>query len=186
MKTLNGDAARILAQHGVAGCTDITGSSLLGHGLELATKSGVGLRLRSASAPLVAGAAEAADAGVFPGGTKRNRAAFEGSVRFAAEVTERTRALPFSPETSGGLLAAVRRGLPPAPASYRRGGGCRGGSRQLAPARHDRRRLNAGIDTGCGGLLYSTRKLMRSGGLHGLQNRWLLMLQRQVRFLPLP
>jgi hypothetical protein len=27
---------------------------------------------------------------------------------------------------------------------------------------------------------------MRSGGLHGLQNRWLQRLQRQVRFLPLP
>jgi selenide,water dikinase len=110
MKTLNRDAARILAQHGVAGCTDVTGFSLLGHALELATKSGVGLRLRSPSVPLVAGAAQAADAGAFPGGTTRNRAAFEGSVRFAPEVPERTRALLFSPETSGGLLAAVPRG----------------------------------------------------------------------------
>jgi len=32
------------------------------------------------------------------------------SVRFAPEVPERTRALLFSPETSGGLLAAVPRG----------------------------------------------------------------------------
>lgn len=110
MKTLNRDAARVLAQHGVAGCTDVTGFSLLGHALELATKSGVGLRLRSPSVPFVVGAAQAADAGAYPGGTKRNRAAFEGSVRFAPEVPERTRALLFSPETSGGLLAAVPRG----------------------------------------------------------------------------
>ena len=110
MKSLNRDAARILAQHGVAGCTDVTGFSLLGHALELATKSGVGLRLLSPSVPLVVGAAQAADAGAFPGGTTRNRAAFEGSVRFAPAVPERTRALLFSPETSGGLLAAVPRG----------------------------------------------------------------------------
>ena len=29
-------------------------------------------------------------------------------------------------------------------------------------------------------------KLMGSGGLRGLQNRWLHTSQRQVRFLPLP
>jgi selenide,water dikinase len=107
MKTLNRDAARILARHGVRGCTDVTGFSLLGHGLELASKSAIGLRLRSGAIPLVVGTAEAADAGAFPGGTKRNRAAYEGSVRFARAVSERTRSILFSPETSGGLLAAV-------------------------------------------------------------------------------
>ncbi len=109
MKALNRDASRILLQHGVAGCTDVTGFSLLGHALELAKKSGVGLRLRWSAIPLVQGTVQAADAGAFPGGTKRNRAAFEGSVRFAQEVAERTRAILFSPETSGGLLAAVPR-----------------------------------------------------------------------------
>jgi selenide, water dikinase len=107
MKRLNRDAARIFAAHGVRGCTDVTGFSLLGHGLELASKSSVGLRLRSAAVPLVEGAAEAARAGMFPGGTGRNTDAFEKSVRFAAGVTESLRALFFSPETSGGLLAAV-------------------------------------------------------------------------------
>jgi len=107
MKTLNRDAAGILAAHDVKGCTDVTGFSLLGHGLELARHSRAGLRLQEASIPLVAGTLEAADSGGFPGGTKRNRAAFEGSVTFAAGVSERTRAILFSPETSGGLLAAV-------------------------------------------------------------------------------
>ena len=107
MKTLNRDASRILCAHDVRGCTDVTGFSLLGHGLELATKSAVGLRIASAAVPLVAGTGEAAESGAFPGGAKRNRAAFEGSVRFAAGVSELTRAIFFSPETSGGLLAAV-------------------------------------------------------------------------------
>jgi selenide, water dikinase len=109
MKMLNRDAARILASHGVRACTDVTGFSLLGHGLELAWKSAVGLRLHSAAVPLVAGAAEAAAAGMFPGGTGRNTEAFEKSVRFASGVSRSLRGLLFSPETSGGLLAAVPR-----------------------------------------------------------------------------
>jgi len=110
MKTLNRAAARVLAAYGVTGCTDVTGFSLLGHGLELAKKSGVGVRFRSAAVPFIAGALDAADAGAFPGGTKNNRAAFEGSIHFSPEVTEQTRRLLFSPETSGGLLAAVPHG----------------------------------------------------------------------------
>jgi selenide,water dikinase len=107
MKRLNRDASRILAAHDVRGCTDVTGFSLLGHGLELARRSAVGLRIDDASVPLVAGTLEAAEAGAFPGGTTRNRAAFEASVSFADPVGETRRAILYSPETSGGLLAAV-------------------------------------------------------------------------------
>ena len=46
----------------------------------------------------------------FPGGTKNNRAAFEASVRFGPDIPELIRKLLFSPETSGGLLAAVPSG----------------------------------------------------------------------------
>jgi selenide,water dikinase len=107
MKRLNRDAARVFARHGVAGCTDVTGFSILGHALELAKKSRLGLRLASSAVRFVEGAAEAAAASAFPGGTKNNRAAFESSVRFAPSVPEQMRSLLFSPETSGGLLAAV-------------------------------------------------------------------------------
>jgi selenide,water dikinase len=91
----------------VRGCTDVTGFSLLGHGLELARRSSAGLRVDGASVPMIAGTFEAAEAGAFPGGTKRNRAAFETSVRFADALSETRRAIFYSPETSGGLLAAV-------------------------------------------------------------------------------
>jgi selenide,water dikinase len=110
MKRLNRDAARVLAAHGVRGCTDVTGFSLMGHGLELARRSVVGLRIDAEAVPLVPGTLEAAAAGAFPGGTKRNRAAFESSVIFAASVGEARRSIFFSPETSGGLLAAVSAG----------------------------------------------------------------------------
>jgi selenide,water dikinase len=107
MKRLNRDAARAFGAHGVRGCTDVTGFSLLGHGLELAQRSGVGIRLDAAAVPLLPGTLAAAAAGAFPGGTNRNRAAFQASVDFAPGVDEAHRAVFFSPETSGGLLAAV-------------------------------------------------------------------------------
>jgi selenide,water dikinase len=109
MKKLNRDAAKIFSAHGVSGCTDVTGFSLLGHALDLAGKSRLGLRITASSVSFLPGAREAAAAGAFPGGTARNRAAYERSLRFAPGVAEETRKLLFSPETSGGLLAAVPR-----------------------------------------------------------------------------
>jgi selenide,water dikinase len=111
MKTLNRDAARVLGAHGVVACTDVTGFSILGHGLDLARKSRIGMRLVTSAIPFIDGARAAAEADAFPGGAKRNRTAFEASITFAASVEELTRKLLFGPETSGGLLAAV-----PAPA----------------------------------------------------------------------
>ena len=107
MKRLNRTASRILASHGVSACTDVTGFSVLGHGLELARKSRIGLRLHMTAVPFVDGALAAGEAGAFPGGTKNNRTAYAASVRFDPGITELTRQLLFSPETSGGLLAAV-------------------------------------------------------------------------------
>jgi selenide,water dikinase len=110
MKVLNRGAARILASHAVAACTDVTGFSILGHGLDLARKSSIGLRMHSSRIPFIDGALAAGERGAFPAGTKNNRAAFEASVRFGPDIPELIRKLLFSPETSGGLLAAVPSG----------------------------------------------------------------------------
>ena len=107
MKKLNRTTSRILAAHGVTACTDVTGFSILGHSLDLARKSRIGLRLRVSLLPFIDGAFAAGEAGAFPGGTKNNRGAYAASVSFSADVPELTRKLLFSPETSGGLLAAV-------------------------------------------------------------------------------
>jgi selenide, water dikinase len=107
MKKLNRDAARIFARHGVRGCTDVTGFSLAGHALELAEKSDVRLEFYADALPFLPGARAAVEKGFIPGGTHRNRSYFQGKVVFAEPVDETIRALCFSPETSGGLLAAV-------------------------------------------------------------------------------
>jgi len=108
MKLLNRRAAALLSGAGVRACTDVTGFALLGHALEMAEAGRVGFLLEWERLPWVSGALElAAAGGSFPGGTDRNRDLFSGRARFSPALGEAERQALFTPETSGGLLAAV-------------------------------------------------------------------------------
>jgi selenide,water dikinase len=113
MLTLNRDASLAArAAGGVSACTDITGFGLLGHGTEMAIKSGVCLRIRAWDVPLLPGAQRYAEEERVPGGGHRNRD-YYSSLRECGITTERDvpnwlSALLYGPETSGGLLLAVR------------------------------------------------------------------------------
>ena len=111
MIRLNRGASSVLAELGIAGCTDITGFGLLGHAGEMVLASGCGIRLRAEAVPLLPGALRYAEQGLFAGGLGRNRKYLEGLARdgklplrirpsLAAEVIS----LLFDSETSGGLL----------------------------------------------------------------------------------
>ena len=107
MKRLNRSAARLIQQVGVHACTDITGFALLGHGQEMAEKSGVRLRFYLERLPFLDGAKQYAEDNLFPGGSCRNQSAYEQWVDFAPGISEEMQMLLFTPETSGGLLVAV-------------------------------------------------------------------------------
>jgi len=107
MKKLNRDASQIFQKLGVRACTDITGFALLGHASEMAEKSGVAIRFSINAIPFLDGAKEYANQWLFPGGAGRNQKCYEDRVEFAPHITEEMRQLLFTPETSGGLLAAV-------------------------------------------------------------------------------
>ena len=107
MKTLNREASRLLVANQVRACSDITGYSLLGHACEMAERSGVALHFSAASVPLLTGADAYARRDLYPGGTHRNRADFGSSIRVLHGVDDNRLMLLLSPETSGGLLAAV-------------------------------------------------------------------------------
>ena len=107
MKKLNRDAARILQKVGVRACTDITGFALLGHSSEMAEKSGVELCFSLNRIPFLDGARQYADEQLFPGGSGRNQKCYESHIRFDDGISEEMRLLLFTPETSGGLLAAI-------------------------------------------------------------------------------
>ncbi len=107
MMRLNRLAAEMGREVGVRGATDVTGFSLLGHGLEMALASGVGLRLVFERIPFIKGARAYAEQWMFPGGASDNRLYFGGQVRFAPGIDEASQMLLFDPQTSGGLLMAV-------------------------------------------------------------------------------
>ncbi len=107
MTRLNAAAGRLAVEAGLRGATDITGYSLLGHGLEGAKASGVRLKLHFGAIPFITNAQKYADLGTFPGGAFDNRHFYSGQVKFAPELDEIKQMLLFDPQTSGGLLLSV-------------------------------------------------------------------------------
>ena len=107
MKRLNKAASQLAVEFELRGGTDITGYSLLGHGLEMAAASGVSLKLDFATIPFISGARKYAEKGTFPGGAFDNKKYFESKVRFADSIDEANQMLLFDPQTSGGLLLGV-------------------------------------------------------------------------------
>jgi selenide,water dikinase len=107
MKRLNRAASQLALEFNLRGGTDITGYSLLGHGLEMANASGVSLRIDPAKVPLVTGARKYAGMGIFPGGAFDNLSHFGPQVEFAESIPEPDRMLLLDPQTSGGLLLGV-------------------------------------------------------------------------------
>ena len=109
MKQLNKTAGQLANEFGLRGGTDITGYSLLGHGMEMAEASGVALKFDLANIPFLSGAPKYAGQGTFPGGAFDNKKHFEAKVRFANSIDEPNQMLLFDPQTSGGLLLGVPR-----------------------------------------------------------------------------
>jgi selenide,water dikinase len=107
MKRLNRAASELAVEHHLRGGTDITGYSLMGHGLELAQASGVGLRFSFEKIPFVRGAHRYAQEWIFPGGSSDNRLYYGAQVRFDPQIDEPSQMLLFDAQTSGGLLLAV-------------------------------------------------------------------------------
>ncbi len=107
MKRLNREAARLAGAFGLRCGTDVTGFSLLGHGLEVAQASDVGLRIAFERVPFLACARKYAEQWAFPGGAADNRLYFGSQVRFEPDLAEDEQMLLFDPQTSGGLLLCV-------------------------------------------------------------------------------
>jgi selenide,water dikinase len=107
MKKLNRPAAKTARAAGVKAGTDVTGFSLLGHGVELSEASAVGLRIYLDCIPFLSGAKKYADNWKFPGGSFDNRLFFQDRVTFQGKIEEVSQMMLFDAQTSGGLLLAV-------------------------------------------------------------------------------
>jgi len=107
MCTLNrraAELARPLSPHAV---TDVTGFALAGHAAEMAEASGAAVHLELARLPLLPGARDAAERGMVPVGTGKNRASLSELLRVAPGADPLLVDVALDPQTSGGLLLAL-------------------------------------------------------------------------------
>ena len=107
MATLNKDARDVMMNYHVSSCTDVTGFSIMGHGLEMAEGSGCTIHLMANQIPYHPEAFEMADMGIIPAGAYRNRRYAEGKTELRGNVSRTMEDILYDPQTSGGLLIAL-------------------------------------------------------------------------------
>jgi selenide,water dikinase len=108
MTTLNRRAAELMAEtEGVHACTDVTGFGFLGHTLEMAEGSGIGMTIRASSVPVFRGIRPLAEEGIIPGGLIRNRKFREPQIEIGPGCPGWLVDVLFDPQTAGGLLIAL-------------------------------------------------------------------------------
>jgi selenide,water dikinase len=110
MVTLNRKASELMKRFGAHACTDITGFSFIGHALEMATASEVGLVIQSEAIPIFSEAMEYAKMGLVPGGARSNRQFFSCKVEMDSRISNFLVDILYDPQTSGGLLASLPSG----------------------------------------------------------------------------
>lgn len=107
MTALNAPAGEVMAACGVTGATDITGFGLLGHAMELARASRVGLEIEAAAVPLLAEAKEMATMGLVPLGSHANREYCQDRLSIEGRVDPVVLDLLADAQTSGGMLMGL-------------------------------------------------------------------------------
>jgi len=114
MRELNRAAAEVMTAFGVTTATDITGFGLAGHLAEIASQSGVAVEVYGGAIPVFSGVMDLIREGVVSGAVERNREYASRFVKRAKGVGEELETLLYDPQTSGGLLIAVRASKAPA------------------------------------------------------------------------
>jgi selenide,water dikinase len=107
MKALNRAACEAMVACGVRAATDVTGYGLVGHAVEMARASGVGMVIRGAAIPVLPGALKAAgDRANRPRNLMGNIESFKRDVKTRG-IDPSIALIIHDPQTSGGLLMAV-------------------------------------------------------------------------------
>ena len=107
MMQSNQSASKILQQHGVSACTDVTGFGLLGHLVEMTRASHVDVQINTQALPILDGAVNCVERGIFsslqPQNIRLRRAILDNGFDREQAIYK----LLFDPQTAGGLLASV-------------------------------------------------------------------------------
>ena len=103
----NQAAGFCMHRHGATACTDITGFGLLGHIVEMTRSSGKSVELGLSSLPILDGALEMIESGIFSSLQEQN-VRLRRAIKEPGVLREHKHfPLLFDPQTSGGLLAAI-------------------------------------------------------------------------------
>lgn len=108
MTHLNKYAAQSFDKFDISSVTDITGFGLLGHAFEMAKGSGTSLIIDSKKVPIIPQTDEMAKMGMVPAGAYNNMGYIQDNVEISGDVEEYMEDILYDPQTSGGLLVAVR------------------------------------------------------------------------------
>jgi len=106
MTTLNTFGQKISTVEGVKALTDVTGFGLLGHCLEMAEGSDLKAIIEFSKVPRIEGVDFYIEQKCMPGGTTRNFNAYGHKI---SKLTDYQKSLLCDPQTSGGLLIAVKK-----------------------------------------------------------------------------
>ncbi len=106
MTTLNKMGRELAELPGVHAITDVTGFGLAGHLLEMITPRKLSAEIEFARLPLLPGLEDYVTLKAVPGGTGRNFDSFGD--RLTGVADEYRRAVVCDPQTSGGLLVAIK------------------------------------------------------------------------------
>ena len=106
MSTLNRVATEVAHHFTIYACTDVTGFSLMGHSVEMASASDVTIHIKAYDVPLFDDVIEAAQMGLVPAASYGNRKAIT-DVQVDETLDPVWTDILFDPQTSGGLLFSV-------------------------------------------------------------------------------
>ena len=107
MTTLNKKAAEISHHYEIHACTDVTGFGFLGHLSEMINEE-ISAEIDSISIPVIRGAIHCAEEFLLTAAAQRNRNHVGARVEFLCWIPFSMEELLFDPQTSGGLLFAVK------------------------------------------------------------------------------
>lgn len=105
MMRLNSIGTQLGTVRGVTAMTDVTGFGLMGHLLEMCLGSGLAAEITLDAVPLLPNVRDYIAQKSVPGGTQRNFASYG---QHLGTISDEHRAIFCDPQTSGGLLVAVR------------------------------------------------------------------------------
>lgn len=113
MTELNKVPSEIMRELGVTTATDVTGFALLGHLSEMVLQSGVTAEVHVDKVPLFEGVLDYIKEGVISGAIERNREYASQYVELEGSIPEEMIEVLYDPQTSGGLLMAVKPEIAP-------------------------------------------------------------------------